>query len=427
MNKQGQPPGAADLPIPGHMAQRLAGWSASARLYPVFGPTWFRYRLRSFLLPVILLTLVLAAVLLLAPKALQDQRIWQPVLAIWLMVLLSLFVGRWLAVIVRRQGWLPKREAAGVTLALLAGLALSSLLIPYTRSGKSAGSSMVVGVDAGSGPGAARQALAAGGESAPQRIVNTGAWLLLLLWWGGGYDLVLYFRQRRMLAETRMLEQMERYKNERNQVEMRLSVLASQIEPHFLFNTLSGVRAAILSDPARGVAIIDHLVDYLRLTIPQIRADGSYLFVDLRSQLESVRAYLGVMHMRLPRLSFSVDCAPDLLDAAVPPLMLISLVENAVKHGVELKKGPAQIQVGAARVAHDSERMVLRVQDDGLGFSGAGSGSGIGLANIRERLQHLYGDAATLSLNTGARGGVEALIVLPVRPLPAPQPTRSGT
>jgi LytS/YehU family sensor histidine kinase len=247
-------------------------------------------------------------------------------------------------------------------------------------------------------------------------LVNGAVWLLALSWLGGSADLVAYFRQRRMLRETELLEQVERYKDERNEVEMRLAVLAGQVEPHFLFNTLSGVRAAMLSDPARGVVMIDHLVDYLRSTIPQLRADRGRAVVSLGSQLDAAQAYLGVIQARLPRLAFRIDCPDALRAVAIPPLMLISLVENAVKHGIELKVGPALVCISAERKQGDV--LELSVADDGGGFGAATSGSGIGLANIRERLKHLYGGEASLSLRAGDNGGVVASIVLPIRAVP---------
>ncbi|WP_183738978.1 MULTISPECIES: sensor histidine kinase [unclassified Janthinobacterium] len=157
---------------------------------------------------------------------------------------------------------------------------------------------------------------------------------------------------------------------------MRLSLLASQVEPHFLFNTLYGVRA-----------------------------------------------YLGVIHSRLPRLAFRVDCADDLRHCAIPPLMLISLVENAVTHGIEPKKGAVEIVVNVARrQSEGQQQLLLTVADDGVGFGGSTggntSGSGIGLSNIRERLQHLYGGQASLSLTTRDGGGLQAGIVLPLQALP---------
>jgi LytS/YehU family sensor histidine kinase len=200
---------------------------------------------------------------------------------------------------------------------------------------------------------------------------------------------------------------------------MQLSILASQVEPHFLFNTLSGVRSAMLSDPARGIVIIDHLVDYLRATIPQLRFDRARTFVSLGSQLAAAQAYLGVIQARLPRLAIRIECPDELRQVAIPPLMLISLVENAVKHGIELKKGPGLIQIAAVRRKTErSDELEVTVADNGCGFGETTTGSGIGLANIRERLRHLYGGEATLSLRAGEAGGVVASIVLPVRPMP---------
>ncbi|HBI69531.1 MAG TPA: sensor histidine kinase, partial [Massilia sp.] len=250
-------------------------------------------------------------------------------------------------------------------------------------------------------------------------VVNVIFWVLVLGWLGGGTDLLAWLRQRRLMRENELLGEVARYRDERNEVEMQLSILASQVEPHFLFNTLSGVRAAMLSDPARGVVMIDHLVDYLRATIPQLRADRAQTFVSLGSQLDAAQAYLGIIRARLPRLDVAIDCPPELRKVAIPPLMLISLVENAVKHGIELKKGPARIAVSAMRrQADDGALLELAVADDGLGFGGATSGSGIGLSNIRERLKHLYGDAAALSLRANDGGGVTAAIVLPLRAMP---------
>jgi LytS/YehU family sensor histidine kinase len=246
-------------------------------------------------------------------------------------------------------------------------------------------------------------------------LLNRLIEVILAVWWGGGLDLLAYFRQRRALTDALAQQELERARVGRNEAEMRLSVLAAQIEPHFLFNTLTGVRAAIRSDPARGIAIIDHLVDYLRATIPQMRSDANQSQVLLEPQLDAARAYLGVMAARLPRLSFSVECDPALLNQPVPPLMLISLVENAVKHGIEPKPGPVHIAVLARKIDGESgARLELVVTDDGAGFSGATSGSGIGLANIRERLAQLYGKRAELVLKARAEGGVAASISLPI-------------
>jgi LytS/YehU family sensor histidine kinase len=209
---------------------------------------------------------------------------------------------------------------------------------------------------------------------------------------------------------------------QRREAELRLSVLAAQVEPHFLFNTLAGVRSAIHGDPARASDMIDHLVAYLRAAIPRLRHDGSAQ-ATVGGQFETLRAYLGLMAARMPRLSWSVQAPEALLAAQCPPLMLISLVENAVKHGVEPKLGPAHIRVSAERTGDG--RLALTVEDDGVGFGHSSAGTGLGLANVRERLAQLHGEQASLALRARPEGGVQATLTVPLEGLatpPSPQP-----
>jgi LytS/YehU family sensor histidine kinase len=192
---------------------------------------------------------------------------------------------------------------------------------------------------------------------------------------------------------------------------LRLSVLAAQVEPHFLFNTLAGVRSAIATDPARASDMVDRLTAYLRAAIPRLRSDGAAA-ATLASQAEIVRAYLALMQARMPRLTFQVDVPADLAQLPFPPLMLISLAENAVKHGVEPKMGPAAITLSAARDAQG--RLAVTVADDGVGFGGATAGSGLGLSNLRERLHQLYKGRAELTLKARSDGGVAATLAIPL-------------
>jgi LytS/YehU family sensor histidine kinase len=188
-------------------------------------------------------------------------------------------------------------------------------------------------------------------------------------------------------------------------------VLAAQVEPHFLFNTLAGVRSAIHTDPARAATLIDSLADYLRAAIPRLRADGG-ADATLAGQVEIVRAYLALMAARMPRLSFSIDLPDDLRALPCPPLMLVSLVENAVKHGAEPKVGPVHVALRARLDALG--RLQVAVEDDGAGFGGSTGGTGIGLANIRERLKQMHGDRAALELRARPEGGVGATLTLPL-------------
>ena len=237
------------------------------------------------------------------------------------------------------------------------------------------------------------------------------AGVFLLCWLGGLFDLRAFVRQRGKLDEALTRQALARARDERNTAELKLSVLAAQVEPHFLFNTLASVRAAIASDPGRAAHIIDHMVDYLRATIPQMRGDAAATTVPLDAQMAAARSYLALMHERTPRLSYSVDIEPGLERAAIPPLMLISLVENAVKHGVEPKVGPANIAVKARR--HEGE-LEVSVTDDGIGFGDASAGAGIGLPNIKDRLRTLFGQRASLTLKTCPDGGVAAILRVPL-------------
>lgn len=234
-------------------------------------------------------------------------------------------------------------------------------------------------------------------------------------WIGGLFDLFAYFFQRNRIVDVLQREEVRRAQAARNAAELRLSVLAAQIEPHFLFNTLASVRSAIATDRQRATHIVDHMVNYLRSTIPQMRDDALNVTVNLLSQMESVRSYLALMHERIPRLQFSVGSEAGLDTAQMPPLMLISLVENAVKHGIEPKIGAAHVEVTARRV--DGEcglQLEVSVTDDGVGFGDTTSGDGIGLSNIQERLRTLFGASASLALKTLPGGGVAAILRLPL-------------
>ena len=237
----------------------------------------------------------------------------------------------------------------------------------------------------------------------------------IIFWLGGFADLVAYVRQRDKLDDVLQRQALEKAETARGAAEARLSVLAAQVEPHFLFNSLASVRSAITSDPQRATHIIDQMVNYLRSTIPQMRDDAGKSTVPLATQLDSVRSYLALMHERMPRLSVDVNAEEGLEAAMVPPLMLISLVENAIKHGIEPKVGAGSITVHAKRSGTDSAPVLeLSVLDDGVGFGAATSGGGIGLSNIQARLRTYFGQAAGLTLKARPGGGVAAILHLPL-------------
>jgi len=409
-----------DKLLPPDVALRSSFWFGRDRNYPIFSPMWFRHRSHSVLLVMALLFVVFCIV----PTAGQGMS-WPDRLAYSAMIVASLgsfgLVGPRMAVWVRSQAWPDGKELMCLVLALLLG-ALASVAIykagdlVLTASGVEARrEERIAAVKAApEAPAAVATAAAPPVPRAMARDKVLSIVTVAVIWLAGGVDLVFYLLQRRRLRESLQRQQLVQAQELRREAEMKLAVLAAQIEPHFLFNTLAGVRSAINVDPQRATAIVDHLVDYLRATIPQMRGDGAQVQTSLTSQLDAARSYLALMQARIGRLSFAVQADDGLERAAIPPLLLISLVENAIKHGIEPKIGPARVTVHARLAAGNASRLELIVSDDGVGFGGTTSGSGIGLANIRERLEALYGDQAGLTLKAIATGGVAAIIHLPL-------------
>jgi LytS/YehU family sensor histidine kinase len=187
-------------------------------------------------------------------------------------------------------------------------------------------------------------------------------------------------------------------------------VLQAQIEPHFLFNTLANVRRLYDTDPAAGEAMLDNLMRYLKVALPQMRASES----TLGREADLCESYLAIQRIRMgSRLAVAIDVPTALRDASVPPMLVLTLVENAIKHGVGPQREGGSVHLTARR---DGARLVLAVADSGQGFVRS-SGAGTGLANTRARLAALHGDAAALALGFNEPHGVVATIVLPYAPL----------
>jgi hypothetical protein len=231
---------------------------------------------------------------------------------------------------------------------------------------------------------------------------------------GGGYPLLMYFRELRAAEAYRSENEIRLARRQRDAADSKLMVLQAQVEPHFLYNTLASVRSLVSSDPSRAVATLDALVDHLRATLPKLR-DRDNARANLAEQTEICRSYLEVMRVRTgDRLRYSIDIPDDCRSLFFPPLMLISLVENAVKHGIEPKPGSCAIDIAARRKSfHGAESLEVSVLDDGAGLREGASG-GIGLANIRAQLATRYQDRAELSLQGRETGGVAARIVIPI-------------
>jgi len=210
-------------------------------------------------------------------------------------------------------------------------------------------------------------------------------------------------------AETEQLE--------RTVLEARLEALQAQIEPHFLFNTLASIDQLIQTDPPRASKMQQSLIRYLRSAMPQMR-EGSRS--SLGQQVDLCSAFLEIMAVRMEgRLQPVVSVPEGLKSAVFPSMMLQTLVENAIKHGLEPKDEGGRIEIGAEIV---EGQLAVHVLDTGIGFMPKGDG-GVGLANVRERLKALYKDRAELIISVPPAGGTCATIKVPYEIAPAATPS----
>jgi hypothetical protein len=212
-------------------------------------------------------------------------------------------------------------------------------------------------------------------------------------------------RERDAMARSQALQfEIERGRLERQALDARLAVLTAQVEPHFLFNTLANVQALVDSGSPRAAPVLKSLIAYLRAAMPKLQEGGQSV---LRDELDLVRAYLDLMHLRMPdRLQVQVDVEPALQGLRFPPMLLLTLVENAVRHGVDPSEEGGRIEVGG-RIDAATRRVRLWVADTGLGLRGEPSG-GTGLTNARERLRGVFGADATLTLEPVQPHGARA-------------------
>ena len=226
---------------------------------------------------------------------------------------------------------------------------------------------------------------------------------------GTVFSTVLFFVGREREAARRMLEaRLARVATERQIAEARLQLLRAQIEPHFLFNSLASVKRLYEQESGGGKHLLRHLNGYLRSAVGRAREEETTLV----EQVAMARSYLEIFAQRMgERLRVSVDVPADLLLARVPSLMLGTLVENAVKHGIGPRDTGGSIAISAR--AH-GDHLVLEVADDGRGFHSE-AGTGVGLANTRARLVSLFADDGDLDLRTNPAGGVTASIRMPLR------------
>ncbi len=232
--------------------------------------------------------------------------------------------------------------------------------------------------------------LHSGNSIAGSVMLSAVVTLALSMYWG--------LRHRQAAAEARATE-------------AQLKLLQAQIEPHFLFNTLANVVSLIDHDAPRAKQMLESFIDYLRASLTHLRRADS----TLGDELDMAQAYLTLLGTRMEeRLRYDIDASPAARTAVLPPLLLQPLVENAIHHGLEPKIAGGRVSIRAE--LHEGQLRV-RVSDDGLGLDaprqpGRRAGTGVGLQNVRERLESRYGDRARLTLEA-LSPGVLATLELP--------------
>lgn len=222
---------------------------------------------------------------------------------------------------------------------------------------------------------------------------------------------VIRYRRQQLQQRNEELESQAREDRlVRSLTDAKLKLMQAQVEPHFLFNTLSTVKQLAEPRSPEAAQLTGNLITFLRAGLSGLRGDQA----TLGAEVDMAAAYLAIMQTRMgARLQFSIEVPDELRDVRVPPAMLISLVENAIKHGLEPSPRGGAVRIAASR---DRDDLVVTVADTGLGISDL-PGGGVGLANIRERLAALFGARAELALAENTPQGFVAILRLP--PLPA--------
>lgn len=231
--------------------------------------------------------------------------------------------------------------------------------------------------------------------------------ILGTLWFG--FTITFLWRLYEKVVETKAVAQEEKVKritSEKAVVETNLKFLQAQIEPHFLFNTLSNIHTLLDSDPAKGKSMLADLTRYLRTSLSKSRQEMS----TVAQEMELICDYLRIYQVRMgERLRFEIDVPEHLAGAALPPMLVQPIVENAIKHGLEPKIDGGDITI---RAAMNGENLSIEVKDTGLGFVSS-QRQGTGLTNIKQRLKSLYAEKGRLQLEENKTGGLTAVIEIP--------------
>jgi hypothetical protein len=391
-------------PLPADVVAHAAGPFGGYRRFPVFSARWLLGRCAIFM-PITGALGVLQAGLI--GVGLNDSKLGWQVAAYSVPIWLVFGTAGPVMATVARHRLRPAKVA--VTLAVLLGLVVSftgqHIAEIYTRAVVLPRyMALFPGFDASNGSH----------PSGPLMWAIRSWQFGLFSFLGGGVALIAFFREQHWWQISRHAQALAVANREKEEADLRLMVLQAQVEPHFLFNTLASVHSLIRQDPARAEATLEALVDHLRITLPKLRTDVGNAHSTLAEQLEICRSYLTVMKVRMgPRFTFVIDVEPALQQHPFPPLLLISLVENAIKHGIERTTGNGQIMVNAAiESLTQTRQLVVSVVDTGAGLR-ATAAVGMGLNNIRDQLIARFGPRGSLTLQDRTAGGVIATLRVP--------------
>jgi hypothetical protein len=244
----------------------------------------------------------------------------------------------------------------------------------------------------------------------PTRMEGFTNLSMLGLFMGPWVALGALVRQREALVRDQALGfALERSELERQALDARLRLVQAQVTPHFLFNTLANVQVLVDQGSPQASEVLRSLVAYLRAAVPRLDDPAT----SMGEEVQLVRAYLELMHLRMPdRLQFRLDVDAEALSLRCPPMTLLTLVENAVRHGIDPSEEGGRIEV---RVYRHGDRCHVLVSDTGVGLGRGAPGLGTGLSGLRERLALIFGGEATLRLAAHEPHGVRAELDFPAR------------
>ena len=233
------------------------------------------------------------------------------------------------------------------------------------------------------------------------------AWPQRVREWQTGAAFGAFFVGLSLVSAAIRQSEQTKLENRERLLEAKLQMLTARIEPHFLMNTLANLRVLIKSNPVAAYGMLEDLTDFLRAALER----SQLLCSTLGDELQLIESYLRIMQVRMgERLSFDIDVPDNLRATPVPALMLHTIVENAVHHGVEPADHPGRISI---RAAEAGGRISLTIADNGAGFETETWKPGVGLRNVQERLESFYRGGASLAIASRRNGGTEATVTLP--------------